>query len=490
MGETATPRGPGKPHRFHKLGYPGRIIATLAYTAIIWLESPGEWGTARISLLVFIFSWPHLAYFVGRHALPSARGVTYLMLLDRVLMGSLWPLCGYPLVLLCMDLIVASVVGLSSGGLKVLAANLLALAAGVTLGLLLFGLPTALLPPSLPAFLVASLFIAIYCGIIGNAAFTQAVAVAKSRRALKELSQSLEEKVAQRTAELRLANEAFRRFVPAEFLHTLGYEDVARARLGDAIAQDMTVLFADVRDFTGLSEKMGPEQTFAFLNACLSRLGPLVRQFGGFIDKYIGDAIMALFPSGPASAVQAAIAMQRAVTEHNRRHPDEAPLVVGSGIHVGPVMMGMIGEEQRLEATVISDAVNLTARLETLTKQLGCSILITDEVARGLDEGERRATRWLGDFAVKGKADPARLHEVFTADGDVLAAHKAASRERLSAAIELHQRGDLDGAARTFGELCDACPEDGPARWWQAHCQWELASGVVGPRPVVRLREK
>ena len=154
-------------------------------------------------------------------------------------------------------------------------------------------------------------------------------------------------------------------------LNELGHEDVTTAKLGDAASRHVTVLFADIRNFTSMSERMSPAETFAFLNACLSRIGPHIRANGGFVDKYIGDAIMALFPRDPSDAVRAAVAMQAEVRASNARHPERPPVAIGVGIHVGDVMMGTIGEAERFEATVISDSVNLTSSLDTLTKHLG-----------------------------------------------------------------------------------------------------------------------
>jgi two-component system sensor histidine kinase ChiS len=108
---------------------------------------------------------------------------------------------------------------------------------------------------------------------------------------------------------------------------------------------------------------LSPEETFRFLNMYLSKAGPHIRACGGFVDKYIGDAIMALFPNSPSDALRAAHDILREAKMHNGHDQGVHTLTIGIGIHMGPVMMGTIGEEQRFEATVISDAVNITARL-------------------------------------------------------------------------------------------------------------------------------
>ena len=282
----------------------------------------------------------------------------------------------------------------------------------------------------------------------------------------------------QRSADLAAATL---RFVPQEFLHALGHADVSTAKLGDATSRSLTVLFTDIRNFTDLSERMSPAETFAFLNGCLSRVGPHVREHGGFIDKYIGDAIMALFPNRPGDALRAALAMQREVRASNARHPEGPQVSLGIGLHLGNVMMGTIGEAERFEATVISDVVNLTARLESLTKQLGCAVVLSGDVYAGLDDALRVHTRRLGTFVVKGKARSVTIYECFASDPDALREAKIRSRARLEAMLDAFAENRLDAARTLAMALCDACPEDGPASWWALR----LAGQAAAPPPDV-----
>jgi class 3 adenylate cyclase len=298
-----------------------------------------------------------------------------------------------------------------------------------------------------------------------------------------------------RAAENRARAERFARatthFVPKQFLQALGHDDVTTAKLGDASARDMTMLFSDIRDFTTLSERMAPTETFDFLNECLSRMGPHVRANRGFVDKYQGDAIMALFPESPVDAVRAGVAMQLEAEAWNRRYPDRPPLVIGVGVHTGPVTMGTIGETERFEATVIGDAVNLTARLESLTKSLGAPMLVTDAVAAHLPADLRRDTRFLGVFAVKGKSQGIGVHEVFASDPEPLRAKKRASVEKLAHAQTFFKRGEVVEALTTLGTLAEACPNDGAVRWWLRHAQSDLAeSSPMSRRDVVFLSSK
>ena len=199
--------------------------------------------------------------------------------------------------------------------------------------------------------------------------FTTVVTALRAFRSLTQIEAS--------KSELEKIAAASARFVPREFLRFLKIESIVDARLGDSVQAEMTIMFADIRSFTSLSESMSPQQNFDFINSYLSRVGPVIRQYNGFIDKYIGDGIMALFPNRAEDAVQAAIEMQHQVKIYNihRQNSGYQPISLGIGLHTGTLMLGTIGEAERMESTVISDAVNLASRVEGLTKLYGVGIV-------------------------------------------------------------------------------------------------------------------
>ena len=118
--------------------------------------------------------------------------------------------------------------------------------------------------------------------------------------------------------ELQELNIATSRFVPTDFLKILGKEKLNQLKLGDQIETKMTILFADIRDYTGLSEKMSPEDTFKLINSFLGRMGPIIEKHNGFICQYFGDGMMALFKDDHEQAAIAAIEMQKALARYNR----------------------------------------------------------------------------------------------------------------------------------------------------------------------------
>ncbi|HSH05525.1 MAG TPA: adenylate/guanylate cyclase domain-containing protein, partial [Anaerolineae bacterium] len=214
--------------------------------------------------------------------------------------------------------------------------------------------------------------------------------------------------------ELVQTNKAYSRFVPVEVLTLLDRDNIIDVELGDQTEMEMSILFADVRNFTTLSEQMTPKENFDFINRLLGEIGPLIREHGGFIDKYMGDGIMALFPGSAEAAVRAGLALQAAVVEFNAAQGLAGEAIgLGVGIHTGWLMLGTIGEAERMEGTVISDTVNTASRLEGLTKQYGVGVIVSEAVKAKLGEGEGYRWRFLDEVQVKGKREAVGVYEVW-----------------------------------------------------------------------------
>ncbi|MGQ0466471.1 MAG: adenylate/guanylate cyclase domain-containing protein [Sporichthyaceae bacterium] len=227
--------------------------------------------------------------------------------------------------------------------------------------------------------------------------FTTMVSSLRSHRDLRHISEF---------------NTALARFVPSEMTALLGRRDITEVQLGDHVERTMAVLFSDIRAFTTRSEQLSPAEVFGFLNSYLAQTGPIIRAHGGYIDKYVGDAILAIFPDGQDDALRAAIALQRQVDLLNEQTPGGDPIHVGIGVHAGPLVLGTIGEEQRMDATVIADAVNIAARLQLLCKEHGARIVTTEDCLANSADPTVYATRALGSLVVRGKVDAVPAYEV------------------------------------------------------------------------------
>jgi adenylate cyclase len=230
--------------------------------------------------------------------------------------------------------------------------------------------------------------------------------------AFNEMARALQESFSR----LQKTVESFERFVPEKFLRVIASDGIENIQVGVASTRKITILFADIRGYTSMSEQMTPLETFALLNEYLALMGQVINDAGGFIDKYIGDAIMALFEDETTgSALRAAIAMQQVLEAFNKeRLSQKQPTIkIGIGIHRGEVVLGTIGFTSRIESTVIGDAVNVAARVEGLTRKYDCSILVTESVVVALQHPEVFNLRLVDDSVkVKGKSEPVAIYEL------------------------------------------------------------------------------
>ena len=273
--------------------------------------------------------------------------------------------------------------------------------------------------------------------------------------------------------QLAKLNISYSRFVPREFLRFLEKESIIDVQLGDQVQREMTILFSDIRSFTSLSESMSPKENFDFLNSYLKRVSPIIRNNNGFIDKYIGDAMMALFPEVPEDALRAAIDMQKEVYVYNlhRQRSGYLPIVIGIGIHTGSLMLGMIGEEQRLEGTVISDAVNLAARLESLTKLYGASILISGQTLIGLNNITQYNYRFIDKVKVKGKTELVSVFEIFDSNPPELIDLKIRTRSNFEQGVVLYNNYEISQAYQLFQNVLQLNERDRAAQLYIRRCE-------------------
>jgi two-component system sensor histidine kinase ChiS len=268
-------------------------------------------------------------------------------------------------------------------------------------------------------------------------------------------------------------NIAYGRFVPHQFIQLLEKQSVVDVKLGDHIEKEMSILFSDIRGFTSLSESMTPQENFDFINAYLSRMEPIISKYEGFIDKYIGDAIMALFPLGADQAVQASIGMLTRLREYNttRGRPGRPVLKIGIGIHTGVLMLGTVGGENRMDGTVIADAVNLASRTEGLTKIYGVALLITEQTLDRLDQQTQYKIRLIDRVRVKGKTKPVTVYEVFDADAPEQVSLKQDTMDIYEAAFEAYHEGNLQRAHELFLDVLKANPDDSPVQVYVQRCE-------------------
>ena len=314
-----------------------------------------------------------------------------------------------------------------------------------------------------------------------------------------EQLQFFKQKVEERTEELAEANErlqrinkANQRFVPIEFLHFLDREGIEDVQLGDNVEQNMTIMFSDIRGFTKFSEKMTPQENFDFINAYLKEIVPHVREHNGFVDKYIGDSVMALFTGSVEQAIDSAIASQTSVRRFNRerQRDGKAAIGVGIGLHTGRLILGTIGEPQRMETTVISDAVNTASRVEGLTSIYGASIIISEDVYKLIENQHRYDCRFVDKVMVKGKEKALNVYEILDGLSRKIHKLKMQTNEDFQEAIEFYKDQKFKQANSLFKKVLTINPDDAAAIIYTQRCEDLMLNGVPDDWDFAKKMEK
>jgi class 3 adenylate cyclase len=266
-------------------------------------------------------------------------------------------------------------------------------------------------------------------------------------------------------------NKAYQRFVPHDFINALGRQSILQVRLGDNIDQNMTVMFCDIRSYSTLSEKLTPEENFRFINDYLMRVGPAIRKHHGFVNHYLGDGLIALFKDDPADALRASVEMHEEIEKYNQQRISEGnqPIAIGIGMHSGRVMMGIIGDDERHDANVISDAVNIASRLEGLNKVFGSNIILSDGTLSEIRNKDSLPIRYLGKIRVKGKENVIGVYEMFGADAKETRDKKQQTLDMFNNALQDYLGQRFAEAAVSLKKVLTINPNDKTARRYLEH---------------------
>ncbi len=272
----------------------------------------------------------------------------------------------------------------------------------------------------------------------------------------------------------------FERFIPTEFIKQLNKNSIEDASLGDGNQREMAILFADIVGYWDLMYSIPFEERIEFTNQYFGKFSPIVSKNGGFVDKYIGGNIMALFDGSITNAVQAAVDMQKMAISFNEglMSKGKMPIKIGIGIHFGDTFLGIIGEEKRLESTVISDGVNLASRLQGLTAGYAASILVTLPSLMMHEELDSLSYRILDFVRVKGKSETVMIAEILIPGIDSSADAKIEHKDMFESALFDYERADFGEALSKFETVHQANPEDHAASLYTERCKYFLHKEV------------
>ncbi|TGK11102.1 adenylate/guanylate cyclase domain-containing protein [Leptospira stimsonii] len=279
---------------------------------------------------------------------------------------------------------------------------------------------------------------------------------------------------------------AFYRFVPADFIRILDKESTVSISIGDSKEKSMTVLFSDIRDFTSFLTTVQPSQAIKFLNDYLSEMQELVYQAAGFVDKFVGDDLLALFPdyndradkenfNSADNALESAIRMISVIQSGKiqRKILNSSPwnLEIGIGIHTGSLIMGTVGNHRKIDTNVLGEAVNLTARLQSLTSLYQSKILISHHTYLQLNRMSDVGIRLIDTVLVKGRNQSVDIYEVFEGDSEDLREFKFRSKERIYEGMLEYKAGKFSQASRLFKQLYREEPRDTLSKIYLKRCK-------------------
>jgi class 3 adenylate cyclase/CHASE2 domain-containing sensor protein len=282
--------------------------------------------------------------------------------------------------------------------------------------------------------------------------------------------------------EKRFIKGAFGKYVSPDVVDEIA-ENPEALKLGGQ-KRPLSILFSDLSGFTTLSENMDPEDLLALLNEYLDDMTEVVLDEGGYLDKYIGDAIMAFWnapkavPDHAERAMRVAVVMQRRMAGLNRRwreaNPSHVDLKVRIGVHTGEVVVGNVGGEERFNYSAIGDAVNLAARLEPANKTYDTLNMVSETTLA--DAGpEKFRVRELDLIAVKGKEEPVKVYELLEMAGVALPPDQEEAIRQYMGGLEAYRRMDWVVAREYFLRALAAFPADGPSRVYEERCSDHIA---------------
>lgn len=234
--------------------------------------------------------------------------------------------------------------------------------------------------------------------------------------------------------------------------------------------REVTLVFSDVRGFTTLAESLTPEEMVEILNRYFTKMIDIIFKYGGTLDKFIGDAIMAMFGApastgdDPGNAVMAAIEMQESLIAFNEEQTKlgKPLLKVGIGVNSGIVVVGNIGSDQRMEYTAIGDSVNLASRLEGANKEYGTQIMISEWTQEKVNS--KVISRELDLIRVKGKEKPVKVFEVVATTAKGITPEIKKALDSYNKGLIAYRKQKWDEAISHFNAVLAAKPEDGPSK--------------------------
>lgn len=337
--------------------------------------------------------------------------------------------------------------------------------------------------PKLQSTLLETLVNSFFCGIVSATimlvleGYHKRITEAKVALLKAEEERVKSAQLAQAFEELKKREELIRIFVRPSLVDEIrAGKDPSKF---EPILRNLAILFCDIRDFTLLTEILNPYEKQTFLNQYFTMMTHPIIENGGEVDKIMGDCVMGLFPDGD-SAIRAAIDMRLQLQDFNQKMftIGQPKIRNGIGIAKGEVMLGNFGSYEKLDRTVIGEAVNIASRLESKTKMYNLEVVVTEDVIRDLKPGSQHY-RWIDIVQVKGSTRHLKLYEIYGHQPEVVRKYKDDTREMLEKALTIYFQKGFKDAQRMFRAMLEQVPPhrhlandlmDNILKYYISHC--------------------
>jgi len=209
---------------------------------------------------------------------------------------------------------------------------------------------------------------------------------------------------------IKKTNLEYEKYIPKQFLRFLGKTSILELELGNQVQKEVTTMFVDIHHSTQTSTTLSLEENFNYINSYLNVVSPIIRKFNGFVDKYLGDGILAVFVK-PENALECSVGIVKAVDNKNKATTNLPNLEVGISINTGEVIFGIVGEEERKSPTIISDTVNLASKMNDFNKYFGSKIIFSKRTLNSLKIDYPLSYRYVGTLAFEDDKEYVSLFE-------------------------------------------------------------------------------
>jgi len=260
---------------------------------------------------------------------------------------------------------------------------------------------------------------------------------------------------------IKQTNLETQKFIPKQFFKFLGKSSIEELELGNQVKKTATTLFCDLKSATNISRTLSLEENFNYINSYLKVVAPLVKRFDGFIDKYLGDGILAVF-SKPQDAIECAHSIFRAIDVKNKSQKELPDIDARISINTGEVIFGIVGDEERKSPTIISDAVNLASKMEEINLYMGTKLLVSKRALNDLPQNFNFDYRYTGTLSVEaGLQIPLfeSLHYYPKNKKEKLKKLK----NKFEAGVRAYNEKDYQKAKENFEFVLHYVPDDKPA---------------------------